>query len=282
VVFGDISQKTGRCSQNVAIDDPAAYAAMALKLALERRGITIAGEASALHHDSRILGNVFTERPDDDGFLRGVFSHPHGIVECSAQRAANPGLLAEPPQMELASHLSMPLLADLTYTNKVSQNLHAEVLLRDLGTAFSCAGAAQRDGLHIVREYVLFAGVNPKDFVLYDGSGLSDHDLVTPRAFTTFLAFAAAQPWFEAWKATLPNGGADGTLAARFKPPVHFSISAKTGTLGESRALSGYLTTAAGQTLVFSILVDNHLPSSSADRTIMDKIVTTIAGQPNP
>ena len=277
VVFGDIRPQTLQCSQNVAIDDPAEYAALALKLALERRGITVSGQAKALHHDSRILGNVFTERPDNDSFLRGVISHPHAVIDCGSQRAEDSWATATPP-LELASHASMPLLADVTYTSKVSQNLHAEVLLRDLGAAFSCAGASQRDGLHVVRQYVLYAGVKPHDFVLYDGSGLSGHDLVAPRAFAKFLAFAAAQPWFTAWKATLPQGGVDGSLASRFNTPgLKGRIFAKTGTLGESRALSGYATTAAGTTLVFSVMVDTHLPGS-ADRVAMDKIVELIAG----
>ena len=278
VVFGDISPQTRHCSQNVAIDDPAEYAALALKLALERRGITISGHAKARHRDSRLLGNVFTERADKDPFLRGVISHQHEVIACGMQGAEDPGDTAT-PSLELASHRSMPLLADVTYTSKVSQNLHAEVLLRDLGAAFSCAGASQRDGLHVVRQYLLYAGVDPHDFVLYDGSGLSGHDLVAPRAFAKFLAFAAAQPWFTAWKATLPQGGIDGSLASRFNTPgLKGRIFAKTGTLGESRALSGYATTAAGNTLVFSVMVDNHLPGS-ADRAVMDRIVELIAAE---
>ena len=278
VIFGDIGEQTKPCSQNVAIADPAEYAALALKLALERRGITVSGAALAKHYEARILGNVFAQRPDDDSFLRGAIARMHPRVSCAAQSlAGRDSAFATDQKLEVAAHLSLPLLADITYTNKVSQNLHAEVLLRDLGVAFACEGASQRDGLHVVRQYALQAGVDPKDFVLYDGSGLSGHDLVAPRAFAKFLSFAAAQPWFERWKATLPEAGIDGSLAARLAgPALKGRVFAKTGTLGESRALSGYVTTTSGKMLVFSVMVDNHLPGN-ADRAVMDKIVERIA-----
>ena len=134
----------------------------------------------------------------------------------------------------------------------------------------------------MVRNYLLKAGLAPNDFLFYDGSGLSNHDLVTPRALAKFLAYAATQPWFPQWKSTLPIGGVDGGLLTRFGPPnstLKNRIFAKTGTLGESRALSGYLTTATDHTLIFSILVDTHLPGNTADRTIMDRIVELIAAQ---
>jgi D-alanyl-D-alanine carboxypeptidase/D-alanyl-D-alanine-endopeptidase (penicillin-binding protein 4) len=92
------------------------------------------------------------------------------------------------------------------------------------------------------------------------------------------LQFATTQPWFADWKASLPVGGEDGTLGGRFaKPPLKDHLFAKTGTLGEARALSGYLDAASGRTVIFSIMVGNHLPGTSADRDAMDKIVAAIA-----
>ena len=136
------------------------------------------------------------------------------------------------------------------------------------------------------RSILLNAGLStPDDFVFYDGSGLSsNHDLVTPRATAKLLSYAAddprtgqPQPWFALWKSSLPVGGEDGSLASRFsKPPLKDHVFAKTGTLGEARALSGYLDCASGRTVIFSILVDNHLPGTTADREAMDKIVAAI------
>jgi len=121
-------------------------------------------------------------------------------------------------------------------------------------------------------------GLDPDDFILFDGSGLSGHDLVTPRATAKLLAWAATQPWFADWKKSLPIGGEDGTLAARFpKAPLKDNLFAKTGTLGEARALSGYVVGASGKTIIFSVMVGNHTPRTSADRDAMDRIVAAIA-----
>jgi D-alanyl-D-alanine carboxypeptidase/D-alanyl-D-alanine-endopeptidase (penicillin-binding protein 4) len=125
---------------------------------------------------------------------------------------------------------------------------------------------------------LVHAGLDPADFVFYDGSGLSGHDLVAPRATAQLLAYATKQPWFAQWKAALPVGGEDGTLSSRFPDaPLKDHLFAKTGTLGESRALSGYLDTASGKQVIFSIMVDDHAPNTSADRRVMDEIVAAIA-----
>jgi len=122
------------------------------------------------------------------------------------------------------------------------------------------------------------AGIDPGDFVFFDGSGLSGQDIITPRAATTLLTYAAKQPWGERYRATLPVGGVDGTLSNRFTDPaLKDKVFAKTGTLSEVNALSGYLTAASGKTLVFSILCNNHHPIGDAARVAIDKIVEAIA-----
>jgi D-alanyl-D-alanine carboxypeptidase/D-alanyl-D-alanine-endopeptidase (penicillin-binding protein 4) len=178
----------------------------------------------------------------------------------------------------LAQHISAPLADDVVVTNKVSQNLHAELMLHQLGLAVTGNGSTAQ-GVRVVRSYLMTkVGIDKDDFVFYDGSGLSGHDLVTPRATAKLLQFAAAQTWFADWKASLPVGGEDGTLASRFgKAPLKDHLFAKTGTLGEARALSGYLECASGRTVVFSIMVGNHAPGTSADRDVMDRIVGAIA-----
>jgi len=107
---------------------------------------------------------------------------------------------------------------------------------------------------------------------------LSPDDRVAPRAYTQLLAYAARQPWGTAWRETLPVAGVDGTLAGRFKnSPLKGRLSAKTGTLNEVNALTGYLTAASGKTLVFSILVNAHRPGSDAELQAIDRIVEAIA-----
>jgi D-alanyl-D-alanine carboxypeptidase/D-alanyl-D-alanine-endopeptidase (penicillin-binding protein 4) len=184
----------------------------------------------------------------------------------------------------LATHTSAPLAEDVVVTNKVSQNLHAEIMLRNLGFVGGCWGSIAK-GAAVERQFLQLIGIDKDDFVFFDGSGLSGHDLVTPRATAKLLSYAALDPktggpqaWFADWKASLPVGGEDKGLATRFaKPPLKDHVFAKTGTLGEARALSGYLDCASGRTVIFSIMVGNHAPGSNADRDAMDKIVAAIA-----
>ena len=268
------------CKVQMQIEDPAEYAALALKGALERRGVRITGAAVAFHNRYAWPtrgGDAAAERAAQGVFASGkpsegmVCSGPGGPVARDAKAGA----------IVLANHTAPRLADDLQLTLKVSQNLHAEIIMRNLGLRLSCNSAeTQSHGLAAVRAFLAGAGIAKGDVVLYDGSGLSGHDLTTPRALTQVLVYAAKQTWGETYKAALPVGGVDGTLANRFLPPgskLAGRVSAKTGTLGESRGLSGYVTTSSGQTLAFSVMVDNHRPGSTADRMVMDKIVEVIA-----
>ena len=246
----------------LAIEDPADYAAKSLRALLLARGVQVSGTARAQHRLSSETSDFLTAQQQP------VALHP---ISIQTVQAANPG------QFLLASHVSPPLGDDLVVTNKVSQNLHAEITLRTLGKLESSDGSLL-EGTRVVRQFLISAGIAPGDFVLFDGCGLSTQDLVTPRAFTTLLAYAARQSWGEAFRTSLPVGGVDGSLSARFKQPLlDGKVFAKTGTLGEARGLSGYVIAASGQTVAFSIMCTDHAPSQPADRAAMDKIVAAIA-----
>jgi serine-type D-Ala-D-Ala carboxypeptidase/endopeptidase (penicillin-binding protein 4) len=264
-------------AEEVAIEDPAEYAAVALKGMLEARGIVVTGAARALHRpDVDLQGFLAESRQAYTGpqALPGPLAFP-GPVATHGETAAE--------ETVLARHVSAPLAEDVGVTNKLSLNLHAELLLRRLGVAAGTDGAIAQgspgaQGARVVRQFLVGAGVDPDDFVFYDGSGLSGHDLVTPRAVVRLLAYAAGKPWFGAYKGSLPVGGMDGSLQGRFaKTPLAGHVFAKTGTLGEARALSGYLECASGRTVVFSIMATDHAPGTSADRVAMDKMVEAIA-----
>ncbi len=269
-VYGSIAADAHPDVEEVAIADPAEYAAMVLRAMLARRGIVVDGKARARHQKPTDAGSYHTEVLTPDPCDTMNVAGGTCTADCSS-----PTL---PAGVMLASHTSAPLAEDIMLTNKVSQNLHAELLLHHLGLQASCGDGSTLAGARYIRAYLTHASVDPDDFFFLDGSGLSDHDLVAPRATATFLAYAAKQPWFAQWKSSLPDAGASGSLSHRFPtPPVKGHVFAKTGTLGESRALSGYLDAASGRTVIFSIFVDNHTPATSADRAIMDKIVTAIA-----
>ena len=269
-VYGSIAADAAPDVEEVAITDPAEYAAMALRAMLVRRGIVVTGKARAKH-----------QKPNDPGSYRTevLTPDPCDVMNIAGGTCtADCGVLSTPAGAVLASHTSAPLAEDVTLTNKVSQNLHAELLLHHLGIQSSCGDGSTLDGARYIRTYLSHAGLDPDDFFFLDGSGLSDHDLVAPRATAAFLAYVAKQPWFPQWKASLPDAGEHGSLSRRFPdPPVKGHVFAKTGTLGESRALSGYLDAASGRTVIFSVMVDDHTPATSADRVTMDKIVTAIA-----
>jgi len=177
----------------------------------------------------------------------------------------------------LATRESIPLAEDITLTNKISQNLHAELLLRLLGKTFGSDGSFAQ-GSRVVRQFLLDAGVNDADFFLYDGSGMSADDRVAPRAYAQLLSYASRMSWGADWRNSLPVAGVDGTLSGRFRnSPLKGKLWAKTGTLNETNCLSGYLTTASGKTLAFSIMVNGHRPGSDAELQAIDRIAEAIA-----
>jgi D-alanyl-D-alanine carboxypeptidase/D-alanyl-D-alanine-endopeptidase (penicillin-binding protein 4) len=164
----------------------------------------------------------------------------------------------------------------VTVTNKVSQNLHAELYERLLGRLEGEDGTIAQ-GARVVRQFLVNAGVDPGDFLFSDGSGLSPDDLITPRAATTLLAYAARQPWGELYKSSLPIGGVDGSLDGRFIGALKGKVFAKTGTLSEVNALSGYVKAASGRTLAFSVLCNDRQPTGDAARVALDRIVELVA-----
>jgi D-alanyl-D-alanine carboxypeptidase/D-alanyl-D-alanine-endopeptidase (penicillin-binding protein 4) len=273
-VYGSIGVDSQPDEEEVAIHDPAEYAAQALKGMLEARGITVTGKARAEHRISTdakgFVGETKEPLRSFDLSANYGYGSARGLISDGCDHCIN---------KVLASHRSPSLQDDVTVTNKVSQNLHAELLLHHLAKALGGEeNGSTAQGARVVRQYLQQIGIDKDDFVFFDGSGLSGHDLVTPRATVRLLQYASTQPWFAGWKASLPMGGVDGSLDSRFpKPPLAGHVFAKTGTLGEARALSGYLECASGKTVIFSIMVGNHLPQTHADRDVMDEIVAAIA-----
>jgi serine-type D-Ala-D-Ala carboxypeptidase/endopeptidase (penicillin-binding protein 4) len=275
-VYGQMAVDAPPDVEEIAIDDPAEYVALAFRGMLEARGIKVEGKARAKHLPPSAPFGFMTELHAKGGWEDLTVAGGEGGGDC---------MVATQPGSVLASHRSVPLGEDVGLTNKVSQNLHAELLLHQLGRRVFCGDGSTVGGARMVRAFLLHVGLNGDDFVFFDGSGLSGHDLVAPRATAKLLSYAAldpktgaAQPWFANWKASLPIGGEDGSLAhLPPKAPLKDHVFAKTGTLGEARALSGYLECASGRTLIFSIMDGNHAPASNADRDAMDKIVAAIA-----
>jgi D-alanyl-D-alanine carboxypeptidase/D-alanyl-D-alanine-endopeptidase (penicillin-binding protein 4) len=178
---------------------------------------------------------------------------------------------------ELARTTPPPLGQDIVTINKVSQNVHAELLLRRLGAARGKPSVA--GGLEAVRVMLDRAGVPERAATLADGSGMSPYNRVSPRGVVTMLRWAAGRPWGASLRASLPIGGVDGTLARRFREGgLKGRIFAKTGALTAANALSGYLLTRSGETLVFS-LIANDVPEDVRATAIMDQALELIAAR---
>ncbi|MHB8302756.1 MAG: D-alanyl-D-alanine carboxypeptidase/D-alanyl-D-alanine endopeptidase [Acidobacteriaceae bacterium] len=266
-IFGTLPVGGSAAHLALAIQDPAEFAAMALRQMLQARGIAVTGQALAHHRPSQDTAIY------EQSVLRPL-ALPTSAGVPPAIQIATP---LPPGSIVLASRTSVPAIQDITVTNKVSQNLHAEILLRLLGQRYGTDGSIV-EGARVVRAQMLRAGINPQDFFFYDGSGLSPQDRVTPRALTVLLRYAAAQPWGTQFRATLPVGGVDGTLSDRFMhAPLRGHVFAKTGTLDEVSALSGYVVARSGRTLVVSILCNGHMPAVKGITKTIDGVVAAVA-----
>jgi D-alanyl-D-alanine carboxypeptidase/D-alanyl-D-alanine-endopeptidase (penicillin-binding protein 4) len=176
----------------------------------------------------------------------------------------------------LAEHVSLPLAEDVRLVNKISQNLHAELLLRAVAKSRGGEGTAA-EGLRAVQELLKTIGIEEGEVALRDGSGLSRMNLITPRATVKLLQFAAAQPWAAQFADSLPVAGLDGTLDTRLKnTPAAGRIRAKTGTLGNVNSLSGFATTLHGTELVFSLFGNAHNLRGRDATGILDSIVVAM------
>jgi len=247
---------------DLALEDPAQFTALAFQQALLARGVTVTGAAEARHRFSIGTGDFALQRKQP------LKLSPSTLTTVSVPAGGG---------RVLGARISPPLSEEIKITNKTSQNLHAELLLRLLGKLEAGDGSFV-EGARVVRQFMIGAGIDDGDFYLVDGSGVSANDRIAPRALTRLLAYASKQPWGDAWRDTLPVGGVDGTLQGRFlNSPVKGKVRAKTGTLDEVNALSGYVVTASGRTLAFSILINGRHPGSDAEAQAIDRIVEAIA-----
>lgn len=173
--------------------------------------------------------------------------------------------------------VSPPLREILPALMKPSQNQIAEILLRTIGLERGGLGTAD-SARKIVGQQLLAWGVQPDGFVIRDGSGLSDQDLLTPETIVRVLDRIQRDTAFATYYNSMPIAGVDGTIDTRMKgTPAEGNVHAKTGTLAKARSLSGYVTTADGERLIFSILANNTTAPGSAVTRVADQIAASLA-----
>jgi D-alanyl-D-alanine carboxypeptidase/D-alanyl-D-alanine-endopeptidase (penicillin-binding protein 4) len=235
----------------IGISHPALLFVYLLRSSLAQKGVVIAGK-------SRVTGE-----------------NPFSSVS-SATPAA--------PQEELVTFQSPPFGSIAAQTLKPSQNLYTELILRTLGkvsppppTPITNA-TSEELGIEAVKSFLNTAGIRPDSLVLDDGSGLSRNDMITAGASVQLLTFMSKHRYASVFRDALPIAGVDGTLRNRLKgTPAENNLRAKTGSLSSAASLAGYVTTAAGEKLAFSIMVNNYPRDVEPRTACIDPIAILLA-----
>ncbi len=176
-------------------------------------------------------------------------------------------------------HESPPLIEIIFRVNRESHNLYAEILLRTLGAVVKGQGS-DSGGLEVVYELLREAGVPLRLTDLQDGSGLSEQNLITPRAQSMLLQHVAGKSFFPFFLGSLPVAGRNGTLRGRMGgTPAANRVFAKTGTLSNAITLGGYVQSRSSELLAFSILVNDHRFGHYNARRGIDQICGLLARQ---
>jgi serine-type D-Ala-D-Ala carboxypeptidase/endopeptidase (penicillin-binding protein 4) len=236
---GSIPLGSAPVSRLVSVDNPTLFFANVLRNALIARGIDVRGAAVDI----------------DD------------VSDPPARTNARP----------IASHRSPPLSQLAVRLMKVSQNLYAETLFKTMGAAVGMPTyAAARTQVGLILGGM---GIGDTDLIVRDGSGLSRYDFLSPAALVTILTHANRDERLrELFAATLPIAGRDGSLSGRMKStPAEGNVRAKTGSMTGVRTLSGYVTTADGEALVFAIMANNFETPPLTITNAADAIVVKLA-----
>jgi D-alanyl-D-alanine carboxypeptidase/D-alanyl-D-alanine-endopeptidase (penicillin-binding protein 4) len=243
-VYGHIGATAPPVERPVAVDEPAVVAGLRFDFLLAQKGVST---QHVIRQQLRSLEHPSAAAPD-----------------------------APLPGIEVARLIPPPLIENVTFLMKQSQNLHAELLLRRLGLL---EGDGSREaGLKVVEAMLSEAGIPRWSWDVSDGSGMSVYNRITPQATADFLRWTTKQPWAQAFRDTLPIGAIDGTLRRRFTgTTLEGRIFAKSGTLRGTNALSGFMLTRSGQMLIFSAFANERPSEGESAITALDATLVAIS-----
>ncbi len=236
---GSVPITNGTRTEYFALPDPNLFAAQALRQVLADSGISVTGSVSSTTDSLR-------------------YRHARLTVA-----------LAEVTSRPLADWI-FPIL-------NTSQNLFAEMLLKQLGKQFGTTGS-WKEGIEVETRFLTDSvGIDPTQFSLRDGSGLASANLMSAMAFVQILGYMRQHPNYPAFAAGLPRSGQRGSLKSRFlRTPLEGKVYAKTGSISRVNSLSGYVDTPAGRTLILSIIANNHAQNGAAMLRQIDSLVVEI------
>lgn len=237
---GSVPLDTASHREYFAFPDPNHYFATALRTVLARRGMSVAGPTLSTTDSTRY--REAREAPA----LATVASRP-------------------------LSDILFPILNS-------SQNWFAEMLLKILGREKAGEGSWDA-GIRVERQFLMDSvKVDSTAFHLHDGSGLTTHNLISPRALAQILAFTWRHPNRARFIRALPRAGAPGSLKDRFRgSPLDGRVLGKTGSIQHVNSLSGYVERPRGGPLVFSIVLNHHTARYADALKQIDSLVVEMA-----
>ncbi|MBO8163874.1 MAG: D-alanyl-D-alanine carboxypeptidase/D-alanyl-D-alanine-endopeptidase [Brevibacillus sp.] len=222
-------------------------------------------EPLAVHDPALFVGSALKHQLAAAGI--GIL--PHAAVQKTEIKTGTP----------LVTHYSQPLTELIKELNKESDNFYAEALLKTLGAVQKQTGSFAA-GSEAVMEVLREAGITAA-YQQVDGSGLSRLNLITPAHMIKLLAYVQEKTYREAFEASLPIAGVDGTLENRFVgTPAENNLAAKTGSMSGVNCLSGYVTAGNGDKLAFSIMA-NGIYKSTYARTLQEQVGVLLASYPD-
>ena len=276
-IFRDLGEDLVTIEGTVPIDDrgytggigishPALLLVYLLRSSLSQRGVVITGR-------SRTIDSTSTTS---------------ALNQSQLLASTSGNSISQTPPLEIATLQSPPFSVVASQTLKPSQNLYTELILRTLGkvaptpptnsSASTLGKTTEELGLETVQAFLKQAGIRPEALVLSDGSGLSRNDMITAEASVQLLTYMSRHRYADAFRTALPIAGVDGTLRNRLKnTPAENNLRAKTGSLSSAASLAGYVTTAAGEKLTFSIMVNNYPDGVEPRFVCIDPIAVLLA-----
>jgi D-alanyl-D-alanine carboxypeptidase/D-alanyl-D-alanine-endopeptidase (penicillin-binding protein 4) len=196
--------------------------------------------------------------------------HKHGMVlQGSFKRD---GKVPEVAQ-KVANHASAPLIDLIALMLKESDNLYADCFVKHIGGSV-VGKAGWQEGADGVRTLMRKNNLAACSIVeMYDGSGKSRYNLVSPHQLVELLVWQRYQENFIKFIKALPHAGVDGTLKDRMqKTAAHRRVWAKTGTMKGISGLAGYVVTRDKEPLAFAIMINNYLQPAAKYKALEDKI----------
>ncbi|HEX8456440.1 MAG TPA: D-alanyl-D-alanine carboxypeptidase/D-alanyl-D-alanine-endopeptidase [Pyrinomonadaceae bacterium] len=291
-VSGQIAEDDPGYTGGVSVARPALLFTAMLRAALERQGVMIKGRTRIVEAPLRPpQQSMMTTAASTQASPSGATTPPPQSGAANAQAGTTAAsqtattaatqTLINPYPVEIARRESPPLSEIAAQTLKPSQNLYTELLLRALGKRDAAADpklTTAEAGLAAVRKFLNDAGVTTAHLSLVDGSGLARQNLITADSTVQLLVYMSKHRHAQVWRDAQPVAGVDGTLRSRMRNTVAAgNVRAKTGTLNNVSGLSGYVNTAAGERLAFSIIVNHYPDDNSPRQNYLDTIAVLLA-----